>query len=272
MVLAVIGALTVGYHIKKKQFKKILTIPVIMIAIGALGTGASYLAQSYIVSPDEINKESAYLERNIEYTQYAYELGDVKIQTFNADNNLTAKDIKNNSETINNIRINDYEPVKTFYNQTQSIRQYYQFNDVDVDRYIINGKYTQTYLATREIDEEKINNTWLNRHLKYTHGYGVTLSRVDAVTSSGQPDVLIKNIPPVSSVNEIQIERPEIYFGELTNDYVLVNTSEDEFDYPNGDSNSYNQYEGTAGIKMNLLNRIIFSIRERSLKILVSSG
>lgn len=272
MVLAVIGALTVGYHIKKKQFKKILTIPVIMIAIGALGTGASYLAQSYIVSPDEINKESAYLERNIEYTQYAYELGDVKIQTFNADNNLTAKDIKNNSETINNIRINDYEPVKTFYNQTQSIRQYYQFNDVDVDRYIINGKYTQTYLATREIDEEKINNTWLNRHLKYTHGYGVTLSRVDAVTSSGQPDVLIKNIPPVSSVNEIQIERPEIYFGELTNDYVLVNTSEDEFDYPNGDSNSYNQYEGTAGIKMNLLNRIIFSIRERSLKILVSSN
>lgn len=272
MVLAVIGALTVVRHIRKKQFKKILTIPVIMIAIGALGTGAEYVAQSYIVAPDEINKESAYLERNIEYTQYAYELDDVNTQTFKADNTLTSEDIKNNSETINNIRINDYEPVNTFYNQTQSIRQYYQFNDVDVDRYTINGKYTQTYLATREIDENKINDTWLNRHLKYTHGYGVTLSRVDAVTSSGQPDVLIKNIPPESSVNEIQIERPEIYFGELTNDYVLVNTSEDEFDYPNGESNSYNQYEGTAGIKMNLLNRVIFSIREKSLKILVSSN
>lgn len=272
MVLAVAGALTVVHHIRKKQFKKILAIPVIMIVIGALGAGAEYLAQSYIVAPDEINKESAYLERNIEYTQYAYELDDVNTQTFKADNTLTGDDIKNNSETINNIRINDYEPVNTFYNQTQSIRQYYQFNDVDVDRYNINGKYTQTYLASREIDESKINDTWLNRHLKYTHGYGVTLSRVDAVTSSGQPDVLIKNIPPESKVNEIQIERPEIYFGELTNDYVLVNTSEDEFDYPNGDSNSYNQYEGSAGIKMNLLNRIIFSIREKSLKILVSSN
>ncbi|MGC2873555.1 UPF0182 family protein [Ihubacter sp. rT4E-8] len=271
-VLALIGAVTVTHHIRKKQIKKILTIPVIMIIIGAIGIGAGYLIQSYIVSPDEINKEGQYLERNIEYTQYAYQLNDVEEKSFAADNKLTSKDIINNPETISNIRINDYQPVNTFYNQTQSIRQYYRFNDVDVDRYMVNGELTQTYLATREIDEKEINQTWLNRHLKYTHGYGITLSRVDAVTTSGQPDVLIKNIPPESTVDEINVDRPEIYFGELSNDYILVNTSEDEFDYPEGSSNKYTQYEGNAGIKLNFFNRVLFAIREQSMKILVSSN
>ena len=105
-----------------------------------------------------------------------------------------------------------------------------------------------------------------------THGYGLALSRVDTVTSSGQPDVLIKNIPPESSIDEIEVTQPEIYFGEMTNDYILVNTSEDEFDYPDGSSNQYNKYEGNAGIKLNFLNRIMFAIREQSAKILVSSN
>lgn len=272
VVLALIGAVTIVMHISKKQFKKILNIPVIMIIVGVLGIGASVVVQNFIVSPDEINKEAKYLERNIEYTQYAYQLDDVTVKSFAADNQLTSEDITKNTETIRNIRINDYQPVETFYNQTQSIRQYYTFNDVDVDRYMVNGKYTQTYLSPREIDEAKITDTWLNKHIKYTHGYGVTLSRVDAVTASGQPDVLIKNIPPESRINEINIERPEIYFGELSNDYILVNTDEDEFDYPDGDSNKYSKYEGKAGIKLNLLNRLIFTIREGSLKLLVSSN
>ena len=118
---------------------------------------------------------------------------------------------------MSNIRINDYEPVKDYYNQTQSIRQYYDFNDVDVDRYEINGSETQAYLSTREINENKISDTWINKHLKYTHGYGVALSKVNSVTANGQPDVMIKNIPPESSIPEIKIRRPEIYFGELTN-------------------------------------------------------
>ena len=271
-VLAIIGAITVIIHIKKKQFRKILRIPVIMIIVGVVGFGAGYLVQNFIVSPDEINKEDTYLANNIEYTQYAYQLDDVQITQFAADNNLTSDDITANDQKISNIRINDYKPVNTFYNQTQSIRQYYKFNDVDVDRYMVNGAYTQTYLSVREIDEEKISDTWLNRHIKYTHGYGVTLSKVNSVTASGQPSVLIKNIPPESSVDEIQIEQPQIYFGELSNDYILVNTNEDEFDYPDGDSNKYNQYKGTAGIKMNLFNRVLFTIREGSLKLLVSSN
>ena len=145
-------------------------------------------------------------------------------------------------------------------------------NDVDVDRYMVNGEYTQTFLSAREIDEEKISQTWLNKHLKYTHGYGVTLSRVDEITASGQPEMLIKNIPPTSQVEEISIDRPEIYFGEMTNEYAIVGTNEDEFDYPDGDENKYTQYEGTAGIKLNLINRLMFTIKEKNPKILVSSN
>ena len=270
--LAVVSAILFVVYMAKKQYKKILTVPVIMIVVGLIGTGAAMLVQNFIVSPDELQKETPYLLNNIEYTQYAYGLEDVDIKSFAADNTLTAEDIANNMETITNIRINDFEPAEQFYNQTQSIRQYYTFNDVDNDRYWVNGEYTQTFLTAREIDENKISDTWLNRHLKYTHGYGVAMSRVDKVTSSGQPDVLVGNIPPVSAVDEIEITRPEIYFGELSNDYVVVGTKEQEFDYPNGDSNSYTMYEGNAGIKMNFFNRLVFAIREGSLKLLVSSN
>ncbi len=272
MVLALAGAVAVVLSMMKKKLKPVLTIPVIMIAVGILGTGAAMVVQNFVVSPDEIAKESKYLERNIEYTQYAYDLQDVTIKPFAASNDLSSEDIQNNDPTISNIRINDYSPTNTFYNQTQSIRQYYTFPDVDVDRYMINGDYTQTFLATREIDEEKISNTWINTHLKYTHGYGITLSRVDKITASGQPDMLIDSIPPVSKVEEIDIERPEVYFGELTNTYVIVGTNEDEFDFPDGDSNKYTRYEGTAGIKLNPINRLMFAIREHSMKLLVSSN
>lgn len=272
MGLAVLGAVVFAIGVVRRKFKLILTIPVVMIFVGLMGGVTGMLVQNFVVSPDEINKESKYLERNIEYTQYAYNLNDVDIRPFAASNNLTAEDIQNNEATISNIRINDYEPAEKFYNQTQSIRQYYSFNDVDVDRYIINGDYTQTFLSAREIDETRISETWLNTHLKYTHGYGVTLSRVDKITASGQPDMLIDSIPPISKVPEINITRPEIYFGELTNNYIVINTDEDEFDYPQGDSNAYTRYEGSAGIKMNLFNKALFSLRERSLKLLVSSN
>ena len=272
-VLSVLAAILFVVQMRKKNYKKLLSVPVLMIVVGLVGSGAGYLIQNLVVSPDEINKESAYLARNIEFTQYAYQLDDVDVKAFAADNTLTYKDINDNTETINNIRMNDFDPAQQFYNQTQSIRQYYTFNDVDVDRYMINGKYTQTFLTAREIDESKRgNDSWLNTHLKYTHGYGVALSRVDKVTASGQPDVLIGNIPPESTVEEIQIERPEIYFGELSNDYIIVGTDEKEFDYPDGESNKYTTYEGDAGIKMNFFNRILFSIREGSLKMFTSSN
>lgn len=272
MVLSLIAAAGFAYGISKRKIKPAVIAPILMVAVGIAGMAAGLIVQNLVVNPDEINKESKYLERNIEYTQQAYGLSQVDMKDFAASQDLTSEDIANNDETISNIRINDYSPTQTFYNQTQSIRQYYTFNDVDVDRYMINGEYTQTFLSPREIDEEKISDTWLNRHLKYTHGYGVTLSRVDKITASGQPDVLIGGIPPESTAEEIDITRPEIYYGELTNDYVLVNTSEDEFDYPDGNSNKYTQYEGDAGIRLNLLNKLMFSVKERSVNLLVSSN
>lgn len=272
IVLSLLGAAAVIWGVAKHKIKWIVVVPVAMIAVNLIGVGAGYAVQNLIVSPNEIAMESKYLERNIEFTQKAYGLENVKVQSFEANDELTGEDIANNDATISNIRINDYEPAETFYNQTQSIRQYYTFHDVDVDRYMINGEYTQTFLSAREIDEEKISQTWLNKHLKYTHGYGITLSRVDEITASGQPEMLIKNIPPTSQVEEISIDRPEIYFGEMTNSYALVGTNEEEFDYPDGDENKYNKYEGTAGIKLNPLNRVMFAIREKNPKILVSSN
>ena len=272
MLLSLIGIITFGIHMRKREYKKLLKVPAIILGVLVLGFGVQLAVQGLIVSPDEINKESKYLSNNIEFTRHAYGLDSIDVKPFKAESGLDAEVIRNNNPTIGNIRINDYEPVKDFYNQTQSIRQYYDFNDVDIDRYMINGALTQTYLAAREINEGKISKTWINKHLKYTHGYGFTLSQVDAVTSSGQPDVLVKNIPSVSSVNEINIDRPEIYFGESTDNYVVVNTDEQEFDYPDGNDNKYTKYEAKSGIKMNLLNRILFSIRERSPQLLVSSN
>lgn len=271
-VLALVGAFMVIVGVKKHKLKTIAIVPLIMVVVFVGGMVARYAVQDLIVSPNEIAKESPYLEKNIEYTQKAYGLDKVKVRSFSASQDLTAKDIKNNQPTITNIRINDYEPTETFYNQTQSIRQYYTFKDVDVDRYMVNGEYTQTFLSAREIDDTKISQTWVNKYLKYTHGYGITLSRVDEITSSGQPRMLIEKIPSESKVEEIDIKRPEIYFGELTNTSVIVGATEDEFDYPDGDSNAYTRYEGDAGIKLNLINRIMFAIRERSVKLLVSTN
>jgi uncharacterized membrane protein (UPF0182 family) len=273
--LSLVAAVTFVVGFQKKKPKMMLAVPLIMIILSAAGSGAAIMVQNFIVSPDEINKEYPYLQNNITYTQYAYDLQDIVTKEFAASNMLTKDDILNNMGTISNIRINDFEPAEKFYNQAQNLRSYYQFNDVDVDRYMINGEYTQTFLSAREIDETNpliMNQPWLSKHLKYTHGYGITLSRVDKVTESGQPDMLIKSIPPESAVEEITIDRPEIYFGELTNNYVITNTDEPEFDYPSGDANVYTTYEGDAGIRLNLINRVLFSIRERSLKILVSSN
>ncbi|MDR3225813.1 MAG: UPF0182 family protein [Clostridiales Family XIII bacterium] len=272
IVLSVIAAIMFGVGIKTRKVKTAIILPVIMIAVGIVGGIAGLVVQNLVVSPNEINMEETYLANNIKYTQSAYDLRDVSINQFPAQNDLTSEEVKANMDTIKNIRINDYDPTKTYYNNSQSIRRYYTFNDVDVDRYMINGEYTQTFLSAREIDESKIPQQWMNLHLKYTHGYGVTLSRVDKVTASGQPDMLIKNIPPESQVEEIDISRPEIYFGELQNEYIITNTDEKEFDYPEGDSNKYSTYEGDHGISLSPLNKLMFALREQSMKLLVSSN
>jgi len=273
-VLAVASAVlfAVGMARKSIKVKLIAVCPALMIAVYILAIIVGLLVQNFIVAPDEINKESQYISNNIAMTQHAYGINNIEEESFAAETALTAEDIAKNDAIFQNIRINDFEPTEQFYNQRQSIKQYYKFNDVDVDRYSVDGDYCQVFLSAREIDESNINSQWITKHLKYTHGYGITLSKVNSITSSGQPDILIQNVPPESQVDEIQITRPEIYFGESTDNYVIVGTDEKEFDYPLGDKNVYNEYEGTSGVNLTPINRLLFAIREHSMKILVSTN
>jgi uncharacterized membrane protein (UPF0182 family) len=143
---------------------------------------------------------------------------------------------------------------------------------VDVDRYMLNGGLTQVFLSAREMNSAEITDQWINKYLKYTHGYGVALSPVDAITSVGQPELLVKDIPPKTNMEELKIDYPQIYFGELTDDYIITNTKEKEFDYPKGNENAETFYEGDAGIKLNGINKILFAIREKSLKLVISGN
>lgn len=258
--------------IRRKSFRKAVIGVAVLFAISIIGNMAAGLVQRFIVEPDEISKEEKYIKYHIEHTQRAYGLDNVEEREFPVSQDLTREDLFENMDIVNNIRINDYLPIAQTYNQLQAIRLYYTFNDVDIDRYMVNGKYTQVFLSARELDQQNLQAaTWINKHLKYTHGYGIVLSPVNAVTASGQPDLLIKNIPPVSD-SDLEIKRPEIYFGESTNDYIIVNTDEMEFDYPEGSDNKHTVYEGTAGIELRGINRLLYAIRERNYKILVSSN
>jgi uncharacterized membrane protein (UPF0182 family) len=274
VVLCLLSAVMFGVGINRRKVKTAITVPIIMIVVGIIGAIVGGIVQTLVVSHDAINKEGPYIEYNIEFTQNAYDLRHVTNFDYPADNMLTAEGIHNNMDMINNIRINDYEPARIFYNSTQSIRQYYMFNDVDVDRYMVNGEYTQTFITAREIDETKIPQQWLNLHLKYTHGFGVVMSRVDKVTESGQPDTLIKNIYPMTSeIEEIpELVRPEIYFGELTENFIVVGTDEKEFNFPMGETNAETTFEGDSGVYLNIFNRIMFSIRENDIRLLFSSN
>ncbi|NMA93154.1 MAG: COG1615 family transporter, partial [Clostridiales bacterium] len=207
VVLSALSAIFFVVALRSRKIRLGIIFPILMALVLGAGSLATGAVQSLIVSPDEINKERPYLKNNIEYTRMAYDIQDIRTEDFVPRNDLTKKDVLANMGTLSNVRINDFEPAQQFYNQTQSIRTYYRFDDVDVDRYYVNGEYTQVFLSAREIDQDRIEDQWLIRHLKYTHGYGITLSRVDKVTSSGQPDMLIDSIPPVSEVPEIQISR-----------------------------------------------------------------
>lgn len=259
---------------RKRNLKVALALPAVLIVVSIAVTGFSGAVEKFVVEPDQLSKESKYMGYSIKSTQEAYELNKVEKIEFPADDNLTLSDIEKNREVIENIRINDQEPLIQVYNQLQGIRPYYTFNDVDVDRYTIDGNYKQVFLSARELDQAKLNDqakTWVNQYLKYTHGYGVTLSPVNKVTIQGQPEMVLKNIPP-STETDLKITRPEIYFGEKTNDYVILNTKEKEFDYPSGSNNEETIYEGKAGIPLTMARRILFSIREGSYKMLISSN
>ncbi|MBN1840714.1 MAG: UPF0182 family protein [Deltaproteobacteria bacterium] len=221
------------------------------------------LLQKFVVKPNELAKESPYIAYNINYTRKAYNLNRIKEVNFEVSDKLSAEDIKRHDVTVQNIRIWDERPLLQTYRQIQTIRLYYDFNNVDVDRYMINNQYRQVMLATRELVVNQLPpqaNTWVNRHLIYTHGFGLALSPVNEVTSEGLPRLFIKDVPP-SFEPDLKIERPEIYYGEKTDEYVLVKTKTEEFDYPKGDKNVYTIYQGRGGVPIkSFFRRFLFAV------------
>lgn len=249
--------------------------PVLLVATYLVGTGAEFVVQGLIVSPNELEKERPYIAHGIEYTRQAYGLDQVDVTEFEASDSLTYENLMENKETIRNISLNDYRPTKEAFNQLQGLRGYYNFHDVDIDRYMVDGKLTQVFLSVRELDKSKLDEnarTWINEHLKYTHGYGMTMAPVNQITASGQPHMLIRNVPSVSEFADLEVKVPQIYFGEMTNDYIIVNSKEQEFDYPSGDSLETAEYQGSAGIRLSILNKLLYALRQNNLKILISGS
>ncbi len=236
------------------------------IWIGAMlvfATGLPILVQKVVVKPNELAKESPYIAYNIEATRKAYNLNRIKEVPFEVKDTLSDEDIRQNDATIQNIRIWDERPLLKTYRQIQSIRLYYDFNNVDVDRYVIDHQYRQLMLAARELDVNQLPlqaNTWVNRHLIYTHGYGLASSPVNEVTSEGLPYLFIKDLPP-SYNPDLKVERPEVYYGERTAEFVLVKTKAKEFDYPKGDKNVEAVYEGEGGVPItSFFRKLLYAI------------
>jgi len=226
--------------------------------------------QKFKVVPNEVVLEKPYLEKNIRFTRIAYGLQDIEDRVFAAEESLTIKDIRQNDPTIKNIRLWDYAPLLQTYGQLQEIRTYYKFLTVNNDRYMINGEYRQTMISPRELSYAALpSRTWVNEHMTYTHGYGAVMGPVNRVSREGLPEFFIKDIPPVSS-GSLKITRPEIYYGNTTNDFVFVRAKRPEFDYPVGDKNVYSRYEGTGGVPLSFLRKILFALRFQSLTILLS--
>ncbi|MBI3741009.1 MAG: UPF0182 family protein, partial [Chloroflexi bacterium] len=229
--------------------------------------------QNFEVKPSEFTKEQPYLKNNIAFTRQAYALDSIKDLAFPADDAPSANDIAKNADTVANIRLSDYRPLLQTYNQIQSIRTYYDFVDVDVDRYTIDGKYRQVMISARELSPQKLAQkaqTWVNLHLLYTHGHAAVTSPVNEFTPDGLPKLLTKDIP---STGVIPITRPEIYFGEESTSYIFVKSREKEFDYPKGDENSFNTYEGIGGVPVGtFFDRVMFALRFGDINILLSDS
>ncbi|MFQ5960382.1 MAG: UPF0182 family protein [Candidatus Methylomirabilales bacterium] len=229
------------------------------------------LLQRFRVVPNELDLESPYIVHNIRFTRAAYGLDRIEEVEFPAEENLTMADLRKNELTVNNIRLWDTRPLLATFAQIQEIRTYYKFVDVDVDRYRINGRYQQVMLSPRELSYDHLpSRIWINEHLTFTHGYGAVLGPVNRVSPEGLPVLYIKNIPPVSGV-PLTITRPEIYYGELGNEYVFVNTKSKELDYPAGDKNVYTTYQGRGGVPVtSFFRKALFAARFGTARILLS--
>ncbi|MBI4278524.1 MAG: UPF0182 family protein, partial [Armatimonadetes bacterium] len=230
--------------------------------------------QVFRVRPSELTVETPYIRQGVQATLEAFGLAQVKEVDYPAREVLTAEVLRRNQDTLDNVRLWDYRPLLRAYNQLQSLRPYYVFEDVDIDRYRIGGTVRQVMLAARELEVARLPagaRNWVNEHLVFTHGYGLVMSPINEISEEGMPFFLVKDIPPVSAAG-LEVRRPQIYYGERTNQYVIVNTRVQEFDYPQGSDNAYTTYQGRGGIFVGgAWRRGMFAYRFGSLNLLLSA-
>ena len=211
----------------------------------------SWYVTSFIVKPNELVREAPFITHNIEMTRKAFALDRIEQHPFPADSGVEAVDASHNQDTLQNIRLWDWRALQDTLRQIQEIRTYYDFPDIDIDRYVVNGSVRQMMLAARELNVDKLpesSRNWINEKLIYTHGYGVTMNPVNGFTPEGLPTLILSNMPVQSTIPALKVTRPEIYFGELTNTDVYVKTRQKEFNYPQGEANNLTSYEGNGGI------------------------
>jgi uncharacterized protein len=256
-MLVVCGGLVVGAVIAAANGVRAGRVRWLVAAI--LPATACYLViqvygwyvSSFIVKPNELVREQPYIAHNIELTRQAYGLDQVVQREFPAETTIEAADPASNQPTLQNIRLWDWHALQDTLRQIQEIRTYYDFPDIDIDRYEIDGTIRQVMLATRELSVDKLpesSRNWINEKLIYTHGYGITMNPVNGFTPEGLPTLFLSNMPIQSTVRGLTVTRPEVYFGELTNTDVYVNTRQKEFNYPQGQNNSLTSYQGKGGI------------------------
>jgi len=240
---------------------------VAMLVIGQIYPG---IVQSFFVTPSAQSYELPYIEREIAGTRAAYGLSGVTVSNFSGDQPLTLKDVQNDQVTVDNLRLWDYTQLQAVYEQLQTIRTYYSFNDIDIDRYTIGGQYRQIEISARELDTSRLPQAaqnWVNQHLQYTHGYGLSASPVNAIAAEGLPDYVVQDIPPTGPLT---ITDPAIYFGELTANPVLAPSNTKELDYPQGSQDVFTTYKGTHGVLMGGANRALWSLKLGDFNLLVS--
>ncbi len=270
---AIVGALLL-LNIFKRTWKMAAIAVVLLVTTNIVIMGIyPGIVQKYIVEPNEFNKEEPYIRHNIDSTLKAYGLDSLEVVDYVPETTVTAGDIDKDEDIIRNVRLWDYRPLLRSYKQLQEIRSYYDFEDVDIDRYTFDGTYRQVMLSARELDLGQLQSpSWVNMHLEFTHGYGVTMNPVNEVDREGKPVFFIKDLPPEIDV-PLTIDRPQIYYGEKQQPYVLVKTTTKEFDYPMGNDNVRTTYEGTGGVGIgSLLRRLAFAVRFADSQILFTNA
>ncbi|MDY0384963.1 UPF0182 family protein [Trichlorobacter sp.] len=257
-----------------KGIWRVALAPLLVLAL-LFGLGVKVypaLLQKFKVAPNEMALELPYIEHNIRFTRLGYDLEKIETVPFDVDSRLTAAGIAANDATIKNIRLWDHAPLLKTYSQLQQIRTYYKFFDVDNDRYLVNGQYTQVMLSPRELSYADLpSKNWINERLIFTHGNGITFGPVSRISKEGLPEFFVKDIPAVS-LADIKVTRPEIYYGELSNDYVVVKTKVPEFSYPTATGNINTTYGGAGGVQLDsLLKKALFAAQFKTEKLLFSS-